>query len=71
MFEIETCMRALVERGGSDLHIKVGSPAMGRVEGHLGPIFDEPALEPADTERGLATIADEKSHGRIRRRRRG
>jgi twitching motility protein PilT len=61
MFDIETCMRALVERGGSDLHVKVGSPAMGRVEGHLGPLFEEPPLGPEDTERGLAAICDEKS----------
>ena len=38
MFEIEAAMRALVERGGSDLHVKVGSPAMARVDGHLGPL---------------------------------
>jgi twitching motility protein PilT len=61
MFEIEEAMRALVERGGSDLHVKVGSPAMARVAGHLGPLFDEPPLDPADTERAFATIADEKS----------
>jgi len=61
MFDIDTCMRALVERGGSDLHIKVGSPAMARVEGHLGPLFDEPPLEPADTERGFEAIADDKT----------
>jgi twitching motility protein PilT len=60
MFEIEGAMRALVERGGSDLHVKVGSPAMARVAGHLGPLFDEPALSPADTEAAFAAIASEK-----------
>jgi len=61
MFEIEQAMRALVERGGSDLHVKVGSPAMARIEGHLGPLFDEPSLQPADTERALEAIASEKT----------
>jgi twitching motility protein PilT len=54
-------MRALVERGGSDLHVKVGSPAMARVQGHLGPLFEEASLEPADTEAAFAAIADEKT----------
>jgi twitching motility protein PilT len=61
MFEIENAMRALVERGGSDLHVKVGSPAMARVDGHLGPLHEEAPLTPEDTERALEVIADEKS----------
>ncbi len=61
MFDIEAAMRALVERGGSDLHVKVGSPAMARVEGHLGPLSEDAPLEPADTERALEAIADEKT----------
>ena len=61
MFDIDVAMRALVERGGSDLHVKVGSPAMARIDGHLGPLFDEPPLAPADTERAFEAIAtDEK-----------
>ena len=60
MFEIEAAMRALVERGGSDLHVKVGSPAMARVDGHLGPLFDEPALSPGGHRAALAAIASEK-----------
>ncbi len=64
MFDIELAMRALVERGGSDLHVKVGSPAMARVQGHLGPLFDEPPLTPEDTEAALAAILrDEKLRG--------
>ena len=61
MFEIEAAMRTLVERGGSDLHVKVGSPAMARVSGHLGRLVEgEPPLRPEDTEAALATIAGEK-----------
>jgi twitching motility protein PilT len=61
MFDIDAAMRALVDRGGSDLHVKVGSPAMGRIDGHLGPLFDEPALEPGDTEAAFAAISNEKT----------
>jgi twitching motility protein PilT len=62
MFEIEAALRALVERGGSDLHIKVGSPAMARVEGHLGPLWpDSEPLEPEDTEGAFAAIAEERT----------
>jgi twitching motility protein PilT len=61
MFDIDSAMRALVERGGSDLHVKVGSPAMARIDGHLSALFDESALEPADTERAFSAIAGEKT----------
>ncbi len=61
MFDIESAMRALVERDGSDLHVKVGSPAMGRVQGHLAPLFDEPALTPEDTEGAFETISGDKT----------
>ncbi len=58
MFEIEAALRALVERGGSDLHIKVGSPAMARAEGELGPLWpDAEALEPEETEAAFLAIA--------------
>jgi twitching motility protein PilT len=62
MFEIEAALRTLVERGGSDLHVKVGSPAMARVEGHLGPLLpDSEPLSAEDTERAFAAIAEERT----------
>ncbi len=62
MFEIESALRSLVERGGSDLHVKVGSPAMGRIEGHLGPLWpDSEPLTAEDTEAGFAQIAPERT----------
>ena len=42
-------LRALVELRGSDLHIKVGSPARLRIDGRLRKLQGEP-LTPADTE---------------------
>ena len=52
-------MRTLIERDGSDLHIKVGSPPMARIQGHLQPLDDTPALEPEDTEEALEDIIPE------------
>ena len=37
-FEIDTALRALVARGGSDLHLKVGAPPMTRIDGALEPL---------------------------------
>jgi twitching motility protein PilT len=61
MFEIEAALRALVERGGSDLHIKVGSPAMARVEGELGPLSDSEPLGPEQTEAAFLAIAPQRT----------
>ena len=48
MVEIDSLLRALVEQGGSDLHMKVGSPPLGRVHGELRPLAVEP-LAPDQT----------------------
>ena len=37
MFDIDSALRTLVEREGSDLHIKVGSPPIARMHGELMP----------------------------------
>jgi twitching motility protein PilT len=58
MFEIEAALKALVERGGSDLHVKVGSPAMARIEGDLVSVFgDSESLTPEQTEAAFLAIA--------------
>jgi twitching motility protein PilT len=47
---LEELLRFLIERRGSDLHVKVGSPPRIRVDGNLTPApFDPPTA--ADTER--------------------
>jgi twitching motility protein PilT len=57
MFDINSSLRTLIEREGSDLHVKVGAPVMGRVHGHLAPLSPEDrGLMPEDTEAALATI---------------
>ncbi|MBK5117593.1 MAG: Flp pilus assembly complex ATPase component TadA, partial [Thermoleophilia bacterium] len=55
-FEIDECLRYLVKREGSDLHLKVGSPPMTRIHGGLSPLEDEDPLEPEDTESALRKL---------------
>jgi twitching motility protein PilT len=52
MLEIEKVLCALVACDGSDLHLKVGSVPLARVDGELGPLTtdDWPVLQAADTE---------------------
>ena len=46
---VDTLLRALVEAGGSDLHLTVGAPPMIRVHGDLHPLRGYEPLTPADT----------------------
>ena len=60
MFDVEHALRQLVTRQGSDLHLKVGSRPLYRVDGQLAPDPDGPLLDPQDTERAMkALLADE------------
>ncbi|MGO8904809.1 MAG: type IV pilus twitching motility protein PilT [Solirubrobacteraceae bacterium] len=60
MFDVKAALRELVDKGGSDLHLKVGSSPLYRVNGELG--LDESAqpLSAQDTEGALrALLSDE------------
>jgi len=56
MFDVEASLRKVVELDGSDLHIKVGSPPIVRLDGELRPLEASEPLRPEDTERALETI---------------
>ncbi|HKG35428.1 MAG TPA: type IV pilus twitching motility protein PilT [Solirubrobacterales bacterium] len=58
MLDIEAALRTLVEHEGSDLHVKVGAPPMGRVHGELQPLIDREPLTPEETEAALDVILD-------------
>jgi twitching motility protein PilT len=60
MFNIESALRQVVELDGSDLHVKVGSPPIVRVDGHLRPLEGAEPLRPEDTERSLEMILREE-----------
>ena len=50
MRDVDTLLRTLAERQGSDLHLKVGSPPLMRVDGVLGRMEEEDPLRPEETE---------------------
>ena len=56
MFDIDQALRHVIEIGGSDLHIKVPSPPMVRVQGALMPISDADKLTPEETDAALRHI---------------
>jgi twitching motility protein PilT len=55
-FDIDAALRYLVEREGSDLHLKVPAPPMVRLHGELRPIEGTESLGPEDTEAALEHI---------------
>jgi twitching motility protein PilT len=61
MFDIDQALRTLVEREGSDLHIKVNSPPVARMHGELVPLEGFGVLADADTEKALHDIAEVRS----------
>ena len=52
-FDLQRALHAVVEQGGSDLHLKVPSRPLIRLRGELTPIEETDPLSPADTERVL------------------
>jgi twitching motility protein PilT len=57
-FDIDAALRYVVEREGSDLHVKVPSPPMARIHGELTPVEGGEPLTAEDTEAALAHILD-------------
>ena len=56
MIDVKQTLRELVEKGGSDLHLKVDASPLYRVDGVLSPDDREPALAAADTEGALREL---------------
>lgn len=61
MFDIDSALRTLVEREGSDLHVKVDSPPVARMHGDLIPLEGFGVLDAAATEAAFHSIAPERS----------
>jgi twitching motility protein PilT len=61
MFDIDSALRTLVERGGSDLHVKVAAPPIIRVQGELAHLDGYQPLSPEDTEKAFHDIAEVRS----------
>src|SRR3954452_12576282 len=61
MFDVHAALRALVEMGGSDLHLKVPSTPLVRVDGDLRPLEGAAPLTPGDTEAVLDALLDNEA----------
>jgi twitching motility protein PilT len=61
MFEIDSALRTLVERGGSDLHVKVGVPPTARLHGELAPLEGYQPLTPEETDKAFHDVAEVRS----------
>jgi twitching motility protein PilT len=59
-FDIDRALAHVVEREGSDLHVKADSPPVARVHGDLWAVQGAETLSPSDTEAALQTIATEQ-----------
>jgi twitching motility protein PilT len=61
MFDIDSALRTLIERDGSDLHVKVGVPPTARLHGELAPLEGYQPLRPGDTEKAFQDMAEVRS----------
>jgi twitching motility protein PilT len=60
MFDLTSALRRVAERGGSDLHLKVGSAPLLRVNGELDWLYPQAeALAEADTESVLRQLVSD------------
>jgi twitching motility protein PilT len=59
MFDVKQAMAELVEREGSDLHLKVDAAPLFRVNGELAPGEGMDKLTAEDTERALKQLLDD------------
>jgi len=61
MFDIDSALRTLIERDGSDLHVKVSAPPTVRLHGELTPLEGYQPLTDKDTEKAFHDIAEVRS----------
>ncbi len=64
MAQIDQFLKVLVQQGGSDLHLTVGSPPVMRVHGHMKP-FKFRELLPKDMEQLVYEIMEEEQRMRF------
>ncbi len=54
--DLNTLLLAVVEAGGSDIHLKLGRPPIARRDGSLAPLEGWPELDESDLESVLTTV---------------
>jgi twitching motility protein PilT len=60
MFDVKAALVELVEKEGSDLHLKVGTPPLYRVHGDLAADTSAEPVTEADTEGALKTLLNDE-----------
>ncbi|MGH2925805.1 MAG: type IV pilus twitching motility protein PilT [Solirubrobacterales bacterium] len=60
-FDVDAALRYVVEREGSDLHVKADAPPMARIHGELSPVEGSEPLSPQDTDAALEHILTDQS----------
>ena len=58
-FDLDYCLRHLVEAGGSDLHLKVPAQPVMRVDGAMRPIEGLAHLTREDTDGAVREMLDD------------
>jgi twitching motility protein PilT len=61
MFDVEAALRDLIAKKGSDLHLKVGSKPLFRIDGELTAEQDATVLSAADTEHALEVLLSDEA----------
>jgi len=62
---VDDLLRHMIDIGGSDLHITVGSPPGIRVRGEVLPVDSHPVLTPKDTQEMLLSLLSEEQRRRF------
>jgi twitching motility protein PilT len=62
---VDDLLRAVVERQASDLHLKVGSPAVLRIHGALTPYDGDSRITPEEMQESLERITTEEQRERF------
>ncbi|MDI6901438.1 MAG: PilT/PilU family type 4a pilus ATPase [Anaerosomatales bacterium] len=65
MAHIDDLLRLMIDRGGSDLHITVGSPPGIRVRGELTPVENSGVLTQRDTQQMILSLLSEEQRRRF------
>ncbi|MDD5558136.1 type IV pilus twitching motility protein PilT [Candidatus Methylomirabilis sp.] len=67
-FDLDGLLRLAIERGASDLHLKVGVPPVLRIDHQLVPAQDRPCLTQADLEATVRLVTTEPQRQRFAQR---
>src|SRR5690606_34180256 len=58
--DLDSALRAMIAKGGSDLHLTSGAMPMARIDGSLVPLEDFDTLRPDSLQRTLYSILTER-----------